>query len=62
MRAQLDERPDFLDEIVDERGRRNPEFPDLVEAALDRRTAPPERAVAAPERAADAADLGEIGE
>jgi ribosome-binding protein aMBF1 (putative translation factor) len=30
-------RRDFLDEIVDERNRRNPEFPDLVEAALRRR-------------------------
>ena len=30
-------RPDFLDEIVDERTERNPEFPDLDEAALRRR-------------------------
>jgi ribosome-binding protein aMBF1 (putative translation factor) len=30
-------RRDFLDEIVDERNKRNPEFPDLVEAALRRR-------------------------
>jgi transcriptional regulator with XRE-family HTH domain len=30
-------RPDFLDEIVDERSERNPEFPDLVEAAVRRR-------------------------
>jgi ribosome-binding protein aMBF1 (putative translation factor) len=30
-------RPDFLDEIIDERSERNPEFPDLVEAALRRR-------------------------
>ena len=30
-------RPDFIDEIVDERTERNPEFPDLVEAALRRR-------------------------
>jgi hypothetical protein len=28
---------DFLDEIVDERGERNREFPELVEAALRRR-------------------------
>jgi ribosome-binding protein aMBF1 (putative translation factor) len=30
-------RPDFIDEIVDERSERNPEFPNLVEAALRRR-------------------------
>ena len=30
-------RRDFLDEIVDERSTRNPEFPELVEAALRRR-------------------------
>jgi ribosome-binding protein aMBF1 (putative translation factor) len=30
-------RRDFFDEIVDERTERNPEFPDLVEAALRRR-------------------------
>ena len=30
-------RRDFLDEIVDERNKRKPEFPDLVEAALRRR-------------------------
>jgi ribosome-binding protein aMBF1 (putative translation factor) len=30
-------RRDFLDEIIDERGERNPEFPDLVDAALRRR-------------------------
>jgi ribosome-binding protein aMBF1 (putative translation factor) len=30
-------RKDFLDEIVDERSARNPEFPELVEAALRRR-------------------------
>lgn len=30
-------RQDFLDELVDERSARNPEFPDLVEAALRRR-------------------------
>ena len=30
-------RRDFLDEIVDERNKRNPVFPDLVEAALRRR-------------------------
>jgi ribosome-binding protein aMBF1 (putative translation factor) len=28
---------EFLDEIIDERSERNPEFPDLVEAALRRR-------------------------
>jgi len=30
-------RRDFLDEIIDERSERSPEFPDLVEAALRRR-------------------------
>ena len=30
-------RQDFLDEIVDERSERNPEFPELLEAALRRR-------------------------
>jgi ribosome-binding protein aMBF1 (putative translation factor) len=30
-------RRDFLEEIIDERSERNPEFPDLVEAALRRR-------------------------
>src|SRR5919204_6898264 len=30
-------RNDFIDEIVDERSQQNPEFPDLVEAALRRR-------------------------
>ncbi len=30
-------RRDFLDEIIDERSERNPEFADLVEAALRRR-------------------------
>jgi ribosome-binding protein aMBF1 (putative translation factor) len=30
-------RRDFLDEIVNERSERNPEFPELVEAALRRR-------------------------
>src|SRR4029453_10437469 len=30
-------RPDFIDEIVDQRSERNPEFPDLVEAAVRRR-------------------------
>ena len=30
-------RRDFLDEIIDERSERNPEFPDLVDAALRRR-------------------------
>lgn len=29
--------PDFLDEIVEERTARNPDFPDLVEAAVRRR-------------------------
>lgn len=28
---------DFLDETIDERSQRNPEFPELVEAALARR-------------------------
>src|SRR3954463_11283011 len=31
------DRRDFLDEIVDERSTRDPEFPELVEAALRRR-------------------------
>ena len=30
-------RQDFLDELVDERSQRNPEFPELIEAALRRR-------------------------
>lgn len=30
-------RDDFVDEIVEERSQQNPEFPDLVEAALRRR-------------------------
>jgi ribosome-binding protein aMBF1 (putative translation factor) len=30
-------RKDFLDEIIDARSEQNPEFPDLVEAALRRR-------------------------
>jgi ribosome-binding protein aMBF1 (putative translation factor) len=30
-------RDDFVDEIVEERTQKNPEFPDLVEAALRRR-------------------------
>jgi ribosome-binding protein aMBF1 (putative translation factor) len=34
---RMDRRQDFLDEIVDERGERNPEFPELVDAALRRR-------------------------
>ena len=53
---------DFLDEIVDERRERNPEFPDLVQAALERRAARPEPGVAAPGRAADPARVGEIGD
>jgi hypothetical protein len=28
---------DFLDEIVDERRSQNPEFPELIDAAVDRR-------------------------
>ena len=30
-------RPDFLDELIDERTEANPEFPVLVDAALERR-------------------------
>jgi len=60
MRILLADQRDFLDEIVDERRERNPEFPDLVRAALERRAAGPEHAVAAPEPAAEGADLGEI--
>lgn len=57
----LTERRDFLDEIVDERRERNPEFPDLVQAALERRVVrlePP----AATGPAADPAPLREIGD
>jgi hypothetical protein len=32
-------RPDFLNEIVDERSKANPQFPDLVQAALEARAA-----------------------
>jgi hypothetical protein len=35
------DRRDFLDEIVDERRERNPEFPDLVQAALEGRVGIP---------------------
>jgi hypothetical protein len=55
-------RADFLEEIVDERSKHNPEFPDLVRAALERRAARPEPAVAEPEPATDPAGLGEIGD
>jgi hypothetical protein len=55
-------RPDFLDETFDERSNQNPEFPDLVRAALERRAARPEPAVAASEPATDPAGLGEIGD
>lgn len=41
------DRWDFLDEIVDERRERNPEFSDLVQAALERRAARADPAVAA---------------
>src|SRR6266508_5964864 len=37
MVVRMASRRDFLDEIVDERTERNPEFPDLVQAALRRR-------------------------
>lgn len=33
----MDDDRDFLDEIIDERTQRNPDFPDLVQAALRRR-------------------------
>jgi hypothetical protein len=33
---------DFLDEVIDERSKENPEFPDLVGAALERRAVRPE--------------------
>jgi hypothetical protein len=56
------DRRDFLDEIVDERRERNPEFPDLVQAALERRAARPEPGVTAPGPAADPARVGEIGD
>jgi hypothetical protein len=36
-------RQDFLDEIVDEPSKRNPEFLDLVQGALERRVADRER-------------------
>jgi hypothetical protein len=32
-------RRDFLDEIVDERSKQNPQFPDRVQAALEARAA-----------------------
>jgi ribosome-binding protein aMBF1 (putative translation factor) len=35
--GRMTNRRDFLDEIIGERSERNPEFPDLVEAALRRR-------------------------
>ena len=44
---------DFLDEILDERSERNPEFTDLVLAALERRAVRPEPAVTAPGPAAN---------
>jgi hypothetical protein len=56
------DRRDFLDEIVDERRERNPEFPDLVQAALERRAARPEPAVAAPGPEADPARVVEFGD
>jgi hypothetical protein len=43
-------RPDFLDEIVDERSKQNPQFPDHVRAALEARAARRKRAVAAQDR------------
>jgi len=44
------DRRDFLDEIVDERRKRNSEFPDLVQAALERRAARPECGAPVPGR------------
>jgi hypothetical protein len=41
---------DFLDEIVDERSKRNRQFPDLVQAALERRVARRKTDVAAKDR------------
>jgi hypothetical protein len=41
-------RLDFLDEILDERSKRNSDFPDLVQAALERRAASHERCAAEP--------------
>ena len=43
-------RLDFLDEIVDERSKQNPQFPDHVRAALEARAARRKRAVAAQDR------------
>jgi hypothetical protein len=43
-------RPDFLDEIVDERSKANPQFPDLVQAALEARAARRKRAIARQDR------------
>jgi hypothetical protein len=43
-------RGDFLDEIVDERSKQNPQFPDRVQAALEARRARRRRAVAARDR------------
>ena len=53
---------DFLDEIVAERSVRTPEFPDLVQAALDRRLARPEPGTTATGSAADPPRVGEIGD
>jgi len=52
---------DFLDEIVDERKKRNREFPDLIQAALERRAARPEPGITVPGPAADPDRVGEIG-
>jgi hypothetical protein len=53
---------DFLDEIVGECSERNPEFPDLVLAALGRRAVCPEPGISGPGPAADPARVGEIGD
>jgi hypothetical protein len=62
VRTTRADRRDFLDEILDERRERNPEFADLVRAALERRASHAEPAGAAPGPAADRADLGGIGD
>jgi hypothetical protein len=41
-------RLDFVDEILDDRSKRNPDFPGLVQAALERRAACHERSTGEP--------------
>jgi hypothetical protein len=62
VRTTRADRRDFLDEILDERREQNPEFPELVRAALERRATRPEPVVAALEPASDPVGPGEIGD